>query len=116
MEGYIVLKNLGQKILLMREKKGISLNAFAKELGISSGYLSQLETGKTETIPLSLLEKLQTELGIIPMVQVDHEQDDSFFCFTRLQHQYQILVKKIPEVADYLLSSLENGMEYFLKS
>jgi len=35
MEGINMLKNLGQKIRLMREKKGISLNAFAKKLGIS---------------------------------------------------------------------------------
>ncbi|NEY98659.1 helix-turn-helix domain-containing protein [Heyndrickxia shackletonii] len=45
-----MLKNLGQKIRLMSEKKGISLNPFAKALGISSGYLSQLETGKTKAV------------------------------------------------------------------
>jgi transcriptional regulator with XRE-family HTH domain len=40
-------QDLGQQIQMIRRKKGITLSDYAKMLGISAGYLSNLETGKT---------------------------------------------------------------------
>ena len=50
------MQEIGQQIRQIRNRKGISLNAYANELGVSSGYLSNLETGKTQNITLSVLE------------------------------------------------------------
>lgn len=107
-----MLQNLGQRIRLMREQKEITLNSFAKELGVSSGYLSQLETGKTDTIPLKILEKLQDELAILP---IENEMNEVSQRFSSLQHHYDKLLKKDPNAANYLLTMFENGLQFFLK-
>ncbi|UZJ80555.1 helix-turn-helix domain-containing protein [Fictibacillus sp. KU28468] len=57
-------QDFGQKIRINRTKKGISLHAFAEQIGVSSGYLSQLETGKTQKIDLPLFDKINKELHI----------------------------------------------------
>ncbi|OCA91302.1 hypothetical protein A8F94_05430 [Bacillus sp. FJAT-27225] len=106
-----MLRNLGQRIRLLREQKGISLNAFAKELGVSSGYLSQLETGKTDTIPLHILDKLQLELGILP---IESQSDEISQRFLSIRYQYEKILNKNPEAANYLLTTFENGIQFFL--
>lgn len=110
-----MLKRLGQRIRNLRERKGVTLNAYAKELGVSAGYLSNLETGKTETIPLSLLETLQKEFAIFPIASSENEDVHLSVRFSSIQQQYQSLVALNPQAAEYLLASFENGMDYFLK-
>lgn len=109
-------KNVGQRIRILREKEGITLNAFAKKLGVSSGYLSQLETGKTETIPLSLLEKLQEELGIFSIDHGVEENTAAIFRFSKSRHRYEKLLALNPTAAEYLLKTFESGIEYFLRN
>jgi len=41
-------KKLGKRIHAMRTKKGLSQEAFAEQLGITRGYLSDLERGARE--------------------------------------------------------------------
>lgn len=41
----------GEKIKELREIKGYGLRELAREVGISPGYLSQLETGKAIGLP-----------------------------------------------------------------
>ncbi|MFB5284673.1 helix-turn-helix domain-containing protein [Peribacillus sp. Hz7] len=108
-----MLQNLGQRIRTLRTNKGISLNAFAETLNVSPGYLSNLETGKTDTIHLSLLQKLQSELNIIPIESESSDEID-----IRLNHakqQFKQLVQHNPEGATYLLNILEKGLELLLK-
>ncbi|QSB48701.1 helix-turn-helix domain-containing protein [Parageobacillus toebii] len=109
-----MLQHIGERIRVLRKQKGISLNAFAEKLNVSPAYLSNLETGKTDTIQLSLLEKLQEELSLLP-VETTHSSDSEFDI--RIQHvmqQLKELEQKHPEVADYLLSTLERGVHLFL--
>lgn len=113
-EVLLMLEHIGQRIRTLRKQKGISLNAFAERLNVSPAYLSNLETGKTDTIQLSLLEKLQEELSLLP-VETTHSIDSEFDI--RIQHvmrQLKELEQKHPEVADYLLSTLERGVRLFL--
>ncbi|UZJ80554.1 helix-turn-helix domain-containing protein [Fictibacillus sp. KU28468] len=110
-----MMQDLGKRIRFLRQKKGITLNAFAKQLGVSSGYLSQLETGKTGTIELGLLEKIQKDLVIFTMVSPDQETDQTSFRFNRAMKQYRDLSETEPGTAEYLLSSFEKGLEQFLK-
>jgi transcriptional regulator with XRE-family HTH domain len=109
-----MLQHIGERIRVLRKQKGISLNAFAERLNVSPAYLSNLETGKTDTIQLSLLEKLQEELSLLP-VETTHSIDSEFDI--RIQHvmrQLKELEQKHPKVADYLLSTLERGVHLFL--
>ncbi|MGG1575359.1 helix-turn-helix domain-containing protein [Fictibacillus sp. NRS-1165] len=110
-----MMQDLGQRIRFLREKKGITLNDFAKDLGVSSGYLSQLETGKTNKIELGFLEKVQKELLIFSMVPPDQEKDQISFRFNRAMQQYPDLSAIDAGTAEYLLSSFEKGLEHFLK-
>jgi transcriptional regulator with XRE-family HTH domain len=105
------MRDLGQKVRLLREKKGIGLNTFADQLGVSSGYLSNLETGKTENVQLSLLERLQQELHLFPATTLDNGSSDLYF---RLQRIYQLLHEvnqHHPEAAEYLLTTMERGLD-----
>lgn len=63
-----MIQQLGQQIRQLRKRKGIGLNEFAKELEVPTGYLSNLETGKSDTIKLDVLERIQGELKILPLV------------------------------------------------
>jgi transcriptional regulator with XRE-family HTH domain len=113
-EVFLMLEHIGQRIRTLRKQKGISLNAFAERLNVSPAYLSNLETGKTDTIQLSILEKLQEELSLLP-VETTNSSDSEFDI--RIQHvmqQLKELEQKHPEVADYLLSTLEQGVRLFL--
>ncbi len=106
-----MLDQLGKQIRELRTKKGTSLNEFAKELDISSGYLSNLETGKSDTIKLSVLEKLQSELHLLPL-------NSTSYLSPRLQQLEQKLIDlevQDPKAAEYLLKNLEDGIEWFSK-
>jgi len=108
-----MLQNIGQRIRTIRTNKGIGLNAFAETLNVSPGYLSNLETGKTDTIHLSLLQKLQDELNIIPIES--EATDESDFRLNHVQQQYKQLVQQYPEGARYLLETFEKGLDLLLK-
>ncbi|WHY93086.1 helix-turn-helix transcriptional regulator [Neobacillus cucumis] len=109
-----MLQNVGQRIRTIRMQKGISLNEFAKRLNVSSGYLSNLETGKTETIPLSLLETLQKELMILPVESGEKVLSETSLRLNRATKELALLENQNPEAAEYLVSSLEHGINWFL--
>ncbi|WP_096201617.1 helix-turn-helix domain-containing protein [Bacillus sp. FJAT-45350] len=116
------MKHIGQKIRTIRIQKGIGLNALAGKLEVSPAYLSNLETGKTETIHLEFLERLQKELNCTPMdlfteVNSSLSQDYSEFDY-RMERSKQLL-KQLqqtePKFADYLLAVMEKGLDLYSK-
>ncbi len=56
---------VGEIIRAKREEKNLSLVDFAKEVGISAGYLSQLENGR------KVNPKLEVVLKIIKFLEID---------------------------------------------
>lgn len=104
-----MLEHLGQQIRQLRVRKGKGLNEFAKELHVSAGYLSNLETGKSDTIKLDILEKIQEELKVLPI--------DSTSSFSqrmkRIEQHIIELEKKDPLYAEFLLQNIENSIEWF---
>jgi transcriptional regulator with XRE-family HTH domain len=115
-----MIKEFGHRIRTLRLQQGISLNALASRLDVSPAYLSNLENGKTETIHLSFLNKLQEELNTeIPALlgssNIEKNQEDDEFHF-RLQHVSLLLerLQKLhPSFAEYLLSMVEQGVSLF---
>jgi len=59
---------VGEAIRLKREEKNISLSGLAKEVGISAGYLSQIENGKKTNPKLDIILKIAEFLEIEPEV------------------------------------------------
>jgi transcriptional regulator with XRE-family HTH domain len=103
-----MFQDLGKLVRDLRQKKGISLNAFAEQLGVSSAYLSNLETGKTDNVQLKLLHKLQEELTVFPL-----QTNSSSFVEQRLVQlapKLADLAKSNPTLANFLLDTLERGL------
>ncbi|PGP39446.1 transcriptional regulator [Bacillus cereus] len=110
-----MLQHLGQTIRTLRKHKGITLNDLAAKLQVSPGYLSNLETMKTDTVSLAFLEQIQKELNLFPALtqetdSINHELD------FRLQRLCQVLQKthdENSELANYFISHIEKGLEIY---
>lgn len=107
-----MFQDLGQQIRTIRQKKGLGLNAFAEILDVSSGYLSNLETGKTDTIQLKLLDKLQEELSLVPIMPKETEHPIEERLLQLIMPLIEV-AEKDPKAANYLLNSLESGINFF---
>ncbi|MCU0094333.1 helix-turn-helix transcriptional regulator [Bacillus sp. OR9] len=83
-----MINEIGTHIRTLRTQKGIGLNTFAKQLGVSPAYLSNLETGKTDTIQLSLLQKLQDELHLITIDNSSLTLDETKYRIARASTYY----------------------------
>lgn len=110
------MDHLGQQIRYMRERKGISLSEYADRLGVSSGYLSNLETGKTESIQLSTLSQIKEDLQVVFPWEIERGVNSDISIRINRIHQLLLdLSSTQPHAADYLLSVVENGVEIFQK-
>ncbi|PGM54186.1 helix-turn-helix transcriptional regulator [Bacillus sp. AFS053548] len=104
-----MLLDLGEKMRELRLQKGYGLNEFAKILNISPSYLSQLETGKTENISFSLLQRLQEELALLPL-NIDENSRIS-----RLFQQLDLL-REVDNVSyEFVLFSLESNINWLIE-
>ncbi|WP_088356755.1 helix-turn-helix domain-containing protein [Bacillus cereus] len=110
-----MLQNLGKTIRSLRKHKGITLNEFANQLNVSPGYLSNLETAKTDTITFSLLEQLQKELNLFPALtqETDSSPHELHFRLQRLFQMIQQVHDTNPELANYFISHLEKGLQLY---
>lgn len=109
------MKNLGQQIRMIRLQKDLGITEFAEALGVSTGYLSNLENGKTETIQLSLLERLISEFSIVLSNDHEDENSDTHIRILRIHQLLKQLANSSPNAAEYLMSMIEQGAELFLK-
>ncbi|NHN33759.1 helix-turn-helix domain-containing protein [Paenibacillus agricola] len=106
------MSTFGQQLRQIRQQKGFGLNEFAKDLGVSPAYLSNLETGKTQTIQLEILSRLQNELHMI----VDEDEpvsDHAALRVERISGMLQDLYHSNQPAAEYLMVMMEQGMELF---
>lgn len=112
-----MITDIGQRIRTLRKKCGYSLHDLAQNLGVSVGYLSNLETGKSETIQLSLLQQLQDEFAIFNLetIKVIDEDGDFEFRLLHINHLLRKINKDNPDQSEYLLSLVEKGAELFSK-
>lgn len=103
--------NFGQQIRQLRKSKNISLVQLSKELEVSPAYLSNLENGKTETIQLSVLNKLQDKLFL--NLDQDRLETSDEFRLRQLEKLLKRLLKDKPEQAYFLLNLLESGLNTY---
>ncbi|MGY1419975.1 helix-turn-helix domain-containing protein [Bacillus cereus] len=110
-----MLQHLGQTIRTLRKHKGITLNELAATLHVSPGYLSNLETMKTDTVSLSFLEQIQEELNLFPALtqKTDSQNHELDFRLRRLCQVLQKAHDENPVLADYFLSHIEKGLELY---
>lgn len=107
------MRTLGQQVRNMRLQKNIGLTDYAQELGVSTGYLSNLETGKTETIHLAMLEKILSDLGIrVSDLEGNSEIEQQL---NRIKSLLVKLHSDSPEAFQYFTNNLEQGVKLFSK-
>lgn len=106
-----MINEIGKHIRTLRTQKGIGLNTFAKQLGVSPAYLSNLETGKTDTIQLSLLQKLQDELHLITIDNSSLTLDETKYRIARVSTLLHNLIQQDKAFGYYLLETLEKGID-----
>lgn len=104
-----MILDIGSRIRTIREKKGISLNKFAKIIGVSSGYLSNLESGRTNTVNLEVLNIIQTELNIMPI----EEHSELSERIQRIERDLVNLNQDKPEMVQFILHNIEESIHYF---
>jgi transcriptional regulator with XRE-family HTH domain len=54
---------LGEQIRALRKIKGLTLQSIAEEIGVSTGYLSQVERNRSK-LPIGVLKKIADILGV----------------------------------------------------
>lgn len=107
------MSNFGQQLRQIRQQKGYGLNEFAKEIGVSPAYLSNLETGKTQTIQLDILSRLQGKL----QMSVDENvpaSDQLMLRIDRLNGLLKSLHQSNPAAAEYLMVMVEQGIDVMM--
>lgn len=109
------MSSFGQQLKQVRQQKGFELNEFAKELGVSPVYLSNLETGKTQTIQLEVLSRLQNELYLI-MDEDEGIDEQTAIRIERISSMLHDLYKLNQPAAEYLMAIVEQGIEVFVLS
>jgi transcriptional regulator with XRE-family HTH domain len=101
---------MGKQIRIIRKQRNLGLNALADKIGVSRGYLSNLETGKTNTISLDVLDRIQVELQLYPVGNMSLSKNLEL---NNRLHRLTLLLKKInetdPQLADYLIACAESG-------
>lgn len=111
-----MIQNLGQTIRNLRKQKGISLQTFAEQIEVSPGYLSNLETQKTDTISLTLLAKLNEEFDLFPSLNhTTSPHHELHFRLDRMCELLKALHDTNPALAHYFISHIEEGLVLFQK-
>ncbi|MCZ8522465.1 MULTISPECIES: helix-turn-helix domain-containing protein [Paenibacillus] len=105
----------GQQLRELRELKGMEVTEFAKELGVAPGYLRNLETGRTQTIQLEILSRLEKELYWSPEEELSPVPGGAADTgMTQRLEQAMLGLQELaaidPEACGYLLGMVEQGL------
>jgi transcriptional regulator with XRE-family HTH domain len=110
-----MFKSVGAKLREYRLNKGIGLNQMAEKVGVSPGFLSNFETGKSSSISVNVLDDLISILEISPsnLVDDDRVSMEPLTLETRLNLLTKELLKESrinPEGASLITQQLELGL------
>lgn len=63
---HIPMETMGDRIRTLRQARGLSQGRLADRLGVTTGAVSQWESGNTQNIKIQTFLKLADELGTTP--------------------------------------------------
>ncbi|KAB2951160.1 helix-turn-helix transcriptional regulator [Heliorestis acidaminivorans] len=104
--------SFGNRVRTLREKSGISLNKMARTLEVSAGYLSNLESGKTENVTVHFLESLQQNLGLNACLICGQKKESALI--HDLEPELQLRIQRIQEILFDMAKSNPKQVEYLL--
>ncbi|RNA68797.1 helix-turn-helix domain-containing protein [Alteribacter keqinensis] len=100
--------DFGDKIRTLRKDNGYGLNEFAKEIGVSAGYL----TGKTSTINIDTLKVLDEKLGLFQHDALFDPSSPFDLKLGRLVGEVKQLHQDQPNAAEYVINNLQIAIQF----
>lgn len=99
--------SIGIKINEIRRKRGLSLQELAHQVGVSKGYIWELEKGTRDNPSLQVLEKLSSALKvpIRELVGEDLDAADTHPDLVRMFRQARDLSPSDRQILDEMISS-----------
>jgi transcriptional regulator with XRE-family HTH domain len=99
--------SVGLKINEIRRKRGFSLQELADEVGVSKGYIWELEKGTRDNPSLQVLEKLSSALKvpIRELVGEDLDAADAHPDLIRMFREAKGLTSSDRQILDEIISS-----------
>lgn len=90
---------LGDRLVRARERRGIPQRELAERVGVSAGYMSRVERGQVEGVPLKLIHACASELGesIEWLVRGGTSDDQFIYAFRAMPERQQRRVKAFAE-------------------
>lgn len=90
---------LGRRIVSARGRRGVSQRELAEQVGVSAGYLSRVERGLVEGVPLKLILACAIELGesIDWIARGGSDDEQLISVFRALPEQQQRTVRDFAE-------------------
>lgn len=88
---------LGDNIKKIRESRGLSINAVAKESNISAGYLSDIEKNNKLNPSNEILESIAKSLNVTvsDLYKEDRKPDE----IDQMEEDFKILYKKMKKIS-----------------
>lgn len=88
---------LGDNIKKIRESRGLSINAVAKESNISAGYLSDIEKNNKLNPSNEILESISKSLNVTvsDLYKEDRKPDE----IDQMEEDFKILYKKMKKIS-----------------
>lgn len=92
----------GPTIRLLRQAKGISLRAMAKQLGVSPAFLSQIEAGRQHKIPKARIVQVAGMLGV----------SEAYLLGAAKQIHPDVVdfLRETPEAAEFMITAMRSGL------
>jgi len=111
------MNEIGLYIKTIRQQRGVDIMDFARELGVSPDYLSNLESGKTRTLQLEIINKLQNEFQLIETNEIEpYIENDAGARIEQLALSLRALHEHDPKAAEYLIGIVEQGFEWMIST
>ena len=96
-------KELGERIRKLRKERGLTLEELSSLCGLTPGYLSKIENGKT-SLPIATLSKIAKALNVEIMDFFDTSEKEASLVLTKVDERKQVI--RDPSLTGYIYEAL----------
>jgi transcriptional regulator with XRE-family HTH domain len=104
---------LGERIRTLRRRRGLTVQALASSCGLSKGFISQVENGRTSP-SLSTLTELAKVLGVSPAFLVSEPCSGAFVTRGNGEHELGVASELRTAKATLLSDRPHRGLDLFM--
>ena len=96
---------LGELLKRIREKKGLSQRKVERLGGLKSGYVCQLEAGKTKSVTLIMAKRLAKGLGVRPEIFLSSKDSEGLYLS---EHLFEGALREMQEHYDFPIAPIDD--------